>query len=116
MNSVDEQHAGIASGINNAVSRVAGLLAIAVFGLVMYQVFNPALDRGYDRLKVSQETRRQIDAQRPSLAAAKTEDAAGRRAIQDAFVSGYRAVLWICSALAVASSISTALLIGRDKK
>src|SRR5579871_5388413 len=39
MNAVDEEWAGTASGVNNAVSRAAGLLSIAVFGIVMLQVF-----------------------------------------------------------------------------
>src|SRR2546423_2964352 len=35
MNSVERSHAGIASGVNNAVSRMAGLIALAVFGLLL---------------------------------------------------------------------------------
>src|SRR6266496_5936321 len=40
----DERHAGAASGINNAISRVAGLLAIALFGTISVFVFARALD------------------------------------------------------------------------
>ncbi len=40
LDSVEERHVGIASGINNGVSRVAGLLAIAVLGAVISARFD----------------------------------------------------------------------------
>ena len=44
LDSVEERHVGIASGVNNGVSRVAGLLAIAVLGAVISAHFGAALD------------------------------------------------------------------------
>jgi EmrB/QacA subfamily drug resistance transporter len=44
LDSVDEHHVGIASGVNNGVSRVAGLLAIAVLGAVISAHFGSVLD------------------------------------------------------------------------
>jgi EmrB/QacA subfamily drug resistance transporter len=111
MNSVPQERAGVASGINNAVSRVAGLLAIAVLGVVLYAGFNRALDREFTVLNVPPAVRAEIDRQRRSLGATRTSDASGREAIQTAFVSGYRLVLWIGAALAAAASISAAALI-----
>ena len=82
MNSVAQDHAGIASGINNAVSRVAGLIAIAVLGVVLYAAFNRALDRELSALNLSPAIRAEIDAQRRNLGAAETTDREGRQAIQ----------------------------------
>ena len=112
MAAVPVERAGIASGINNAVSRVAGLLAVAVFGLALSAVFNRALDRQIDDLHLSNVTRTQIEAQRSKLAAANPGDPKGREAIEDSFVAGFRAVAWMAAALGVVSSLSAALLIG----
>jgi MFS family permease len=47
LGAVEEKHAGVASGVNNAIARVAGLLAIAVLGAFVTTQFASALD---DRL------------------------------------------------------------------
>src|SRR3989441_835078 len=71
MNSVKQGHAGIASGVNNAVSRTAGLLAVAVLGLVMVQSFNRRFDRNLEQIAVSAEVRRTLETERSKLAAAE---------------------------------------------
>jgi MFS family permease len=114
MGAVSADRAGIASGINNAVSRVGGLMAVAAFGLVMVAVFNHSLDRRLAPLPLSPAARVEIDRQRSRLAAAQAPSPAARRAIAESFVDGYRAILWISVALAVASSLSAAVLL-RDE-
>jgi len=111
MNSVSKNHAGAASGINNAVSRIAGLLAIAVLGFALITIFNQNLDRRLNALSLPPELRRQVDSQRSKLAAIQTTNFEAREAVAQSFVAGYRTVVWIAVALSLASSLSAALLI-----
>ncbi len=116
MDSVSQNHAGAASGINNAISRIAGLLAIAALGFVLITVFNRQLDRHLNILPAPPALRQQIDSQRSKLAAIQTTNSAARRAIAESFVAGYRSLLWIAVSLSIASSLSAALFIDLKEK
>ena len=71
MASVGERHADVASGVNNAVSRLAGLIAIAAMGIVVAAAFNAALDGHLAGLAISGEAQGVIEAQRARLAGAE---------------------------------------------
>src|SRR5216684_394565 len=110
MSAVSRSQSGAASGINNAVSRVAGLLAVAAFGLILYAGFNRNLDRRLDSLAISAAEHKTIDEQRPRLAAAKSNDPRVQRAISESFLAGYHIVLWVAAGLALASGLSAFFL------
>ena len=118
MTSVGADRAGVASGANNAVSRVAALLAIAIFGVVMLHAFNSALDRRLDRLELSPETRRQLDNDRAKLAAMDPPSTLNpdtatsvRRTIADSFIGGFRRLLTFAAALAVLGALVAWLVV-----
>jgi len=118
MNSVRQNRAGIASGINNAVSRTAGLLAIAVLGLIMFHAFNRCLDARLNQMPLAPEVRQLLNQERINLAAIEipnSVDAATRatikQAIDECFVFGFRWVMTVGAALALASSLIAWVLI-----
>jgi EmrB/QacA subfamily drug resistance transporter len=106
MTAVPRSEAGAASGINNAVSRVASLIAVAVFGLMLYAGFNRGLDRRLDTLAISAAERQQVDQQRPKLAALTTGDPRVQRAVAESFLAGYHIILLAAVGLAVVSGLS----------
>ena len=118
MSAVNERHAGIASGINNAVSRTAGLISIAVFGIVMTGVFAQNFNAHLRTLDIPAETRAALEAQTSRLATIVIPDdvkdetkQAIKRAIEESFVSGFRVVIFIAATLALASALFALLLI-----
>jgi len=120
MNSVTQNRVGIASGINNAFARGAGLLAIAVLGIVMLHAFNHALDQRLSDWKLPASAWQSLQAQRSKLAAAAvpeeldalTQQMIGR-AIDESFVHAFRFVMAMGGTLAVASAIVALVFIGR---
>lgn len=122
MGSVDEGHAGTASGVNNAVSRVAGLLAVAVLSIVMLQAFGTRVGRLLPASPLRAETKAAISAQRTRLAAVELpaveadERARARALVSEAFVAAFRRVMLVAAALAVSSSgAALALIRGRTR-
>ena len=118
MGSVDTQHAGIASGINNAVSRTAGLIAIAVLGIVVLGVFSGALANNLGVLHLPFAVQSSIVAQQNKLVGidipaglSNATQAAVHSAISEAFVTGFRVVMIIGALLALAGALSSLLLI-----
>jgi MFS family permease len=123
MNSVDKDYTGAASGINNAVARVAGVLAIAVFGIVMLQVFSSSLDRDLSSSVFPPNAIQEIRSRKIELAnlePPKELDArqqeALQRAISEAFHSGLRIVLFCCVGLSVASALTSWWLVPSSKR
>jgi EmrB/QacA subfamily drug resistance transporter len=117
MGAVEAQHAGVASGVNNAVSRVAGLIAIAVFGIVLVRTFDQRVRIALDRLELPQTARGAIDQELPKLAGAEVTPAIGtqraaaaRRAIDESFRSAFRVVMLSAAGLAIAAALVGAFI------
>lgn len=112
MNSVDQRHVGTASGVNNAVARVAGVLAIAVFGIVMMKNFDAHLERSIATLSLPPNIVQDIRSREVELAALKAPEeldahtaSAIRAAISKSFASGFRVVLLCCAGLSIGSAV-----------
>lgn len=118
MNSVKENRAGIASGVNNAVSRTAGLLSVAILGLIMFHAFNVCLDRRLNTIALSSNVRQALDVQRTRLAGMTIPSdtieetrAAIKQAVNECFVFGFRRVMVVGALLALVSSLMAWLVI-----
>jgi hypothetical protein len=123
MNAVEAPHGGVASGVNNAVSRTAGLLAVAVMAGLVLRVFTSKTDRRLPDLKLAPEVVAALAAERMKLAGAEIpagvspSDRIGiERVLTEAFVSGFRRVARLTTALALASSATAALMIDGDTR
>jgi hypothetical protein len=119
MGAVDSDRAGLASGINNTVSRTASLLSIAVFGIAAYHRFNQSLGQRLNALGVPPEVQQLLVNERKKLAAAMVPPSmpAGlrtvvRAAIESSFVDAFRLVMLLSAALALGGALCTWLLIG----
>jgi EmrB/QacA subfamily drug resistance transporter len=117
MGAVDPRHAGVASGINNAVSRAAGLLAVAGLGVLLLARFDSALDGQLAALALPPELLRVVDAERSKLAGADFAALdpplreALRRAFDLAYVAAFRTLMIAGAAMALLGALAGLTLI-----
>jgi len=122
MGAVDVSKSGIASGINNAVSRIAGLLAIAILGIVVFTTFSHNLDQRLTKLNIPKAVKINIQNQTIKLAAIEipsTLNPTMRMSLQEtihrSFITSFRLVSYIAVILSLLSALSAWLWIeGRE--
>jgi EmrB/QacA subfamily drug resistance transporter len=112
------ERAGVASGINNAVSRTAALLAIAVFGIIAYSRFGSSLSQALSRLGVPSEIRAMLWRERGKLAALPIPQSVPphlrrglEQAVDAAFVDAFRAIMLSAAGLAAGAALVAWLMI-----
>jgi EmrB/QacA subfamily drug resistance transporter len=123
MNAVPVPQAGAASGVNNAVSRAAGLLAIAILGIVMSRGFDAELASRLRSARLAGELQRDIMAQKSRLGAVEPvngmtaqQSELVRDAVRQAFVSAFRQVMGLSAALALVGAVCAWCTVGRSGK
>jgi hypothetical protein len=123
MSSVDQDRSGAASGTNNAVARIAGVLSVALVGIVMVKLFSFSLNRSltggsfppsvlqYVRSNASRLAGLELPPGLDSVTAALI-----RHSISQAFIFGFRILMLACAGLALASAVVAGLMIPSDRR
>jgi EmrB/QacA subfamily drug resistance transporter len=112
LNSVEGPHSGLASGVNNAVCRAGGLLAVAVLGTLISAGYSAHLEASLETMVLSPEVREAVAEEKVKLGAAEAPegvDAATAARIEEAmaesFVAGFRLIMVVGVGLALASAL-----------
>jgi EmrB/QacA subfamily drug resistance transporter len=123
MGALHTRLAGTASGVNNAVARIAGVLAIAILGTVALTVFKGAVADETARLPLPPEAREEVMGQAlrfgdASVPGSVPEELAGEveRSLRRAFVDSFRVLMYLCAGLAWLSSLAAVVLVGRSAR
>ena len=100
------------------MARIAGLLAIAVFGIVMVMAFSVRLDHELASVNIPPAVRNQLLSNRTRLAAVEVpqeldsqQAAQVKTIVADSFIYAFRLIAWCCAALALASAVTAVLTI-----
>jgi EmrB/QacA subfamily drug resistance transporter len=114
LGAVDEQHSGVASGVNNAIARIAGLLAIAVLGAAVASAFSARVDSELGSRPLSPAARAAVkEAKARSLAVSPADRLRGpertrvRKALADSSTSAFRLGLGIGGALVILGGVAS---------
>jgi EmrB/QacA subfamily drug resistance transporter len=120
MTSVSAECSGLASGINNAVARTAGVLGIAIVGAVVLSTFQSQLHQEVEAINLSTESSSALSLEASKLGAAEAPEVLDpadqilvREGIERSFVASFRIQTWIAAVLSGLSALIGFLLIER---
>jgi EmrB/QacA subfamily drug resistance transporter len=122
LGSVEPGHSGLASGVNNAVARVASLIAIAAIGAVVAGSFQARLDRDLagQRLTAQSQTAVAVARSRPLVTSASgvspSQRPAVHAALTDASVHGFRIGMLIAAVLAMLGGLASLIGIENPRR
>jgi hypothetical protein len=112
MGSANTSHTGAASGVNNAISRTASLLAIPIMGVAAIAAFGSTLDNKLAAIDAPAPVVARLDEQRTQLAGIELPTGLApelvtslERAIDESFVSDFRLVMLLGADLALSSAV-----------
>lgn len=118
MGSVSSRQAGVASGVNNAVARTAGVLAVAILGAAALFSFQNALDNHTELIELTTNERAALEKNasdlgntEPPESLDEAEQSAVKAAVKSAFVDTFRLVLVITAVLAWLSAVLAWLMV-----
>ena len=122
MEAVPERFAGTASGVNNATSRLASMLAVAVLGAVALVGFRGELGERLAAAEVEPAVAERLLEESDRLAGLKDElgDIEGRprveAAVDEAFVATFRRLMAVTTLLAVGAAVTGAVGLGGTRE
>jgi MFS family permease len=118
MQSAGDRYGGVASGINNATARVAGMLAVALLGAIAVGAFRSNLDMRLSDAQVPMQMRLALRAEASKLAEAQVprmgderERQQLTRILHESFVHSFRVLMLISSAIALLGAVCSAFTI-----
>ena len=111
LEAAERRHAGIASGVNNAIARVAGLLAIAVVGLVVSAQFATQVDHRIAPAQRDAATRAYLDdaRERPLTVPDGRVAASTRVVVREANVAAFHRGMVVSGLLMIAGGLIAAV-------
>lgn len=123
MSAVDRSDAGKASGVNKAVSRLSGMLSVALLGALAISLFGNELTTMMQQNEIPQEIQRQMIDQKTSLAKAKVPEGISsaqsdylKQSVEKAFLSSYSIVMYVSAVFVAMGALFSAFLVNYKPK
>ena len=120
MGSVNDQFSGTASGVNNAVTRIANVFTNAIFGALAVLFFAGALQWQIKNINLNAKQKQEVLAQAADLGNAKVPQGVAdgkliEQAYHDSFIKAYANIMRISAGLGFLGALMAVLFVKNKK-